>query len=57
MIYERKRMKQRIREEKKEDLLGALRERGPELEKVHREKRSAKRRAKDLRMRKVKGNG
>ena len=47
MIYEHKRMKQRIREEKEEDLLGALRERGPELERVRREKHSAKRKVKD----------
>ena len=41
-------MQKRIREEREEDLLGALRKRGPELEeRMHREKRSVKRKVRD----------
>ena len=50
-------MKRRIRKEKEEDLLGALRERDPELERVRREICSTKRKVKDCRMqKKMKGN-
>ena len=41
-------MKLRIRKEEEEDLLGALRERGPELERMRREECSTKRKVKEF---------